>query len=241
MPINSIFCPHCGASNPSPLAACVSCGWLPVSLQNTQPLPTPRRRISRRTALGLAAGVGVLALGGSVWIGLTRKSHPPLLTYTGHHAAQITALTWSSDGNTIASGDSSGNVLVWDSASGETRLTCHQAHSGSISSVCWSPDGTSLLAGYDRALVMWDAQSGKSLLTTTHLTGPAAYSPQGNYSPCYLAYPLLIAACQDQNLVHVFPSTSLDTPIASLSTGPIGDLAFAPYEGIFDLAVVMTS
>jgi WD40 repeat protein len=170
---------------------------------------------------------GVLALGGGAWIWLTRqKPHPQLLLYTAHHGAQVTALTWSPDGNFLASGDIHGNILIWDTASGETVLTCQKNGTGSVSSVSWSPDGVSLLAGYTNMLVIWDTQRGKSLFSTLHLTGPAAYSVQGTYRPCYLLYSLLVAACQDQHLVQVFPSTSLNTPIASLNTGPVSELAF---------------
>ncbi len=179
----------------------------------------PDRGITRRTALfGFAVAVGAIAVGGGagIWYTSTRRSRPQLLTYTGHRGATITALTWSPDGNYIASGDANGTLLVWDTSTGATILACREPTANSVSSVSWSPDGTSILAGYTNMLVIWDAGSGKSTFTTAHLTGPAAYSPVGDYKPCYLIYPSLIAACQNQQSVLVFSSTSLNAPIASI-------------------------
>ncbi|HEU5228035.1 MAG TPA: hypothetical protein VFU49_09510 [Ktedonobacteraceae bacterium] len=201
-----------------------------------------KSRITRRTALlGLAGATGVVALGGGggMWYASTRR--PQLLTYTGHHGAPITALCWSPDGNSIASGDANGTVLIWDTATGATVLTCREPAANSVASVSWSPDGTSILAGYSNMLVIWDAQSGKNTFTTTHLTGPAAYSPVGDYKPCYLIYPALIAACQNQQSVFVFPSTSLKTPITSFDAGSIRTLAFDPADEALNLAFVTTS
>jgi WD40 repeat protein len=225
--------------------ACSFCDWRPAPISRAKRTLRERERqgnITRRTVLGLLGGAGVLALGGGSWIWLTRKPRPQLLLYTGHHGALINSITWSPDGNSIASGDIHGQIRVWDTASGTTALTCQKDGTGSVSSVAWSPDSTSLLAGYANMLVIWDAQSGKSTFTTTRLTGPAAYSSQGTYKQCYLAYPLLIAACQGGNSVQIFPSTSLNIPLVSINSGPISELAFNPdEEGSFGLAVIATS
>jgi WD40 repeat protein len=245
MPMNLYLCPRCGKGRPSPMDACSSCDWQPIpisSAKRNQPERERQRRITRRTALSLLGSAGVLALGSGAWIWLTRpKPHPQLLLYTAHHGAQVTALTWSPDGNSIASGDLHGTIRIWDTASGETLHTCQKEGAGSVSSVSWSPDGASLLAGSANMLAIWDMQSGKQSFSTSHLTGPAAYSVQGTYKPCYLLYPLLVAACQDQHLVQVFPSTALTTPIASLQIGSVSALAFNPHEYSPDLAVVTAS
>jgi WD40 repeat protein len=87
-------------------------------------------------------------------------------------------------------------------------------------------------------LVIWDVSSGKSTFTTTQLTGPAAYSPQGTYKQCYLAYQSLLAACQNQQSALVFPTSSLDAPITSFDSGSMSALAFAPGSESLALALV---
>jgi WD40 repeat protein len=238
----SFSCPRCGRIYPAPVTACESCGWVLVaeaSEEGGPPAPEQKRHISRRTVLlGLAGGAGAIALGGGGWIWYLKTRRPQLLTYTGHQGAAVTALVWSLDGNTIATGDANGVVRVWDAGTGETRQTCQMAEAQGVASLAWKPGGSSLLAGYSNMLAAWDAQSGKPTFTTTRLTGPAAYSLLGNYKPCYLAYPLLLAACQGQRVVQVFSVSSLDAPLAALDSGHITTLAFAPYEERLDLACI---
>ena len=194
--------------------------------------------LSRRSLLlGIAGAAGALALGSGagIWYVSTRTERPRLLTYKSHHGVPVTAFSWSPDGNYIASGDADGTVLVWDTATGATSLTCREAAAKSVVSVSWSPDGTSILAGYTNMLVIWSAQSGKKTFTTTHLSGPATYSPA---KPCILSYPCLIAACQNQQSVFVFPSTSLKAPITSFDPGNISTLAFDTQYNSLDLALI---
>lgn len=244
MPVPSYSCPCCGRTNRSQKNVCAYCGWVLVHSQMQKRnifVQEEKSAISRRVALlGLAGSIGAITLGVGVWTGYTliRKKHPQLLTYTGHHGIPIKALIWSPDGNSIATGDAHGTVHIWDTSTGTTTLTCQEPAAQSISSLAWSPDYTTLLAGHTNMLVNWDIQSGKALFTTTRLTGPAAYSPLGNYKPCYLLYPALLAACQNQQSVLVFPSDSLKTPITSFDPGSISALAFNPDVEALNLALV---
>lgn len=242
MSVAPVFCRYCGRANPPSTNSCLHCHRLiadPLIPERALSAKKSKHSITRRTALlGLAGSAGVIALGGGTWIWYARTRRPHLLTYTGHRGAQITALTWSPDGNSIASGDANGAMHIWDTSTGATLLTCREPAANSLSSLSWSPDGTSILTGYSNMLVIWDAQSGKNTFATSHLAGPAAYSPAGNYKPCYLLYPLLIAACQNQQSVLVFPSTSLKTPIASLASGSISTLAFDPAVEHLSLALI---
>jgi hypothetical protein len=242
MSLTSSSCPRCGLTSLAPIPTCASCGWsfvTPPIAAREPPAQEQKRRLSRRMVLlGLAASAGVLALGSGGWIWYLNARRPQLLTYTGHQGVQITALAWSPDGNAIASGDAQGTIHLWDPATGATRLTCQRAAAQRVMSLSWSPESPSVLAGYTNRLVIWDATSGKPTFTTTRLTGPAAYSTLGNYKPCYLAYSFLLAACQDQQAVVVFPASSLTTPLASIDSGGIRALAFAPVEEMRDLAFV---
>jgi hypothetical protein len=171
MSVDPLFCRYCGRVNPSIVSFCIHCNRFiahPRVPGNTLSAPEQKRGITRRTALlGLVGAVGAIALGGGagIWYASTastQTSRPQLLTYTGHRSAPITALTWSPDGNYIASGDANGTLLIWDTSTGETLLICREPATKSVSSVSWASDGTSILAGYINMLVIWDAQSGKA-------------------------------------------------------------------------------
>lgn len=249
MSMPSFPCPRCGRARLSPTDACGSCDRLLSDAHlaaRTAPAHEGKRRISRRTVLlGFAGGVGAIAVGSGMWSWYTHMNthmrRPQLLTYTGHEGAPITALAWSPDGDSIASGDVNGAMRVWDPATGATLLTCQTAAARSVASLSWAPDSPSILVGYANMLVIWDTRSGQPTFMTTRLTGPAAYSPLGNFKPCYLLYPLLLAACESQHSALVFPSTSLSAPLASLDSGSLHSLAFDPVMEQLHLALITAS
>lgn len=242
MSMSPFPCPRCGRTPTAQTRACGYCGASLVDPRPPAPGPPAREepwRISRRTALlGLAGVAGALALGSGGWLWYERTMRPQLLTYVGHRGASITALTWSPDGSAIASADATGITRIWDPATGATSVTCQASAANAVASLSWAPDGASVLAGYTNMLVIWDARSGKSTFTTDHLTGPATYSPLGDYKPCFLRYPLLLAACQNQQSVQVFSASSLSGPLATLDSGNIDALAFDPTIEHLGLALV---
>jgi WD40 repeat protein len=248
MSVGPFFCRHCGSANSSPTDSCSHCGQLIIDPRIPgKDLPAKEWKcgITRRTALrGFAGAASMIALGGGMWIWRAYTRRPQLLTYQGHHNAAVNALIWLPDGNSIASGDANGRLFIWDVATETTVLTCQEPSARSISSVSLSPDSTSILVGYTNMLVIWDAQSGKNIFATSHLTGPAAYSPQGDYKPCYMPYEMLIAACQNNNSptnsVLIFPANSLKSPIASINSGMINNLAFST-DGSQILALASSS
>jgi WD40 repeat protein len=65
------------------------------------------------------------------------------LTFTGHRQA-VRALAWSPDGSRLASGDVSGQVLVWDQ---QGRVLGRVQAAGPVRALAWSPDGGLLAIG----------------------------------------------------------------------------------------------
>ncbi len=80
------------------------------------------------------------------------------------HAAPVTALAQSTDGELLASGSSTGEVKVWAVSSGSCLRTFPAAHSGAVNSLAFSADCTHLLtASTDNTARIHGLRSGKTL------------------------------------------------------------------------------
>lgn len=93
---------------------------------------------------------------------------PPPTSYTYTRCSTIRsngiwAIAVSSDGRLIASGDSSGDVQIWDSSSHEAIGKANK-HGGCVFSVCFSPDSHWLLsASDDNTVRIWDCGTGQAV------------------------------------------------------------------------------
>ncbi len=92
--------------------------------------------------------------------------------YRGH-TSWVGALAWSPDGKYIATGGSdihnekSNTAQVWNSGTGQ-KLTSYTGHTGSITNIVWSSDGIHIIsAGDDGTVQVWEALSGKKILSLT--------------------------------------------------------------------------
>ncbi|MBW4523372.1 MAG: PD40 domain-containing protein [Scytolyngbya sp. HA4215-MV1] len=92
------------------------------------------------------------------------------------------SLDLSPDGQTIAVGDSSGNVYLWNIITTQLLAT-FAGHTGWVWSVTFSPDGKTLASGgTDSSVRLWDVQSGECLQMLTKHTGcvwSVSFSPDG--------------------------------------------------------------
>jgi RNA polymerase sigma factor (sigma-70 family) len=71
----------------------------------------------------------------------------------------VTALAFSPDGKTLATGHDGGTVRFWETASGKTRREW-QAHPDSVHSLAFSPDGKLFAsAGSDTTVLIWSANA----------------------------------------------------------------------------------
>jgi WD40 repeat protein/energy-coupling factor transporter ATP-binding protein EcfA2 len=69
----------------------------------------------------------------------------------------VSSVAFSPDGRTVAAGDSTGAVIVWDLGAPSRPGHLLEAHAGSVSSLAFSPDGRTLAAGsFDGRVVLWD-------------------------------------------------------------------------------------
>jgi WD40 repeat protein len=100
------------------------------------------------------------------------------------HTGYVTGLAFSSDGETLATGDSDKTARLWDAASGQLRATL-PGHGGRVDALAFSPDGT-LLATWDRwgdgRVRIWDVFS-RRLRTTLSADGSQVRQKVFTFSP----------------------------------------------------------
>ncbi len=90
-----------------------------------------------------------------------------------------TSVAWSPDGSRVACGGKRG-VLIIEAKTGRELLTFAGPTQGEVYGVAWSPDGKRLVSGgYDQLVRVWDALTGKELLTLRGHAGDVAASWPG--------------------------------------------------------------
>src|SRR5262245_59504028 len=78
------------------------------------------------------------------------------------HGATVTALAFSPDGRTLASGGQDQTIRLWNLATGEAREL--RGHDGSLTALAYSGDGKWLAsAGRDGTVLLWHAATGRLL------------------------------------------------------------------------------
>jgi WD40 repeat protein len=116
------------------------------------------RETDPRTALLLGIAAERLGPGGEAQASLvntltTTRYAGTLLDRT----SPVSSVAFSPDGRTVAAGDSTGTVIVWNLADPARPRHALAAHTGSVSSVAFSPDGRTLATGsFDGRVIVWD-------------------------------------------------------------------------------------
>jgi WD40 repeat protein len=73
----------------------------------------------------------------------------------GHRGA-VTTISYSGDGKLVASADTNREILVWDAAKKDVKISGWVFHTARVNSLAWSPDNTHLVSGsLDAALYVW--------------------------------------------------------------------------------------
>jgi WD40 repeat protein len=84
------------------------------------------------------------------------------------HESQVFAVSFRSDGSSLAVGEHNGNVTLWDARTWN-RIGRFAAHQRWARGVAFSPDGTLLAtAGWDGNVKVWDSVSGSLMWTGYH-------------------------------------------------------------------------
>ncbi len=87
-----------------------------------------------------------------------------VVTHKGH-TGDVTAVAFSPDGTTLASGDRDNTILLWDIGTRQHRIAL-TGHRGRITALTFSRDGATLVSGStDDTIRLWDTATGKHLDT----------------------------------------------------------------------------
>ena len=96
------------------------------------------------------------------------------------HSGWVESVTFSPNGQRLASGSHDATVKIWDTASGRCLETL-EGHSGWVGSVTFSPNGQRLASGsHDATIKIWDTASGRCLET---LKGHSDWVKSVTFSP----------------------------------------------------------
>jgi transducin (beta)-like 1 len=83
----------------------------------------------------------------------------PHSLFAGERFKDVTSVTWSPDGQFLATGCYDGLARVWDNQ-GNLR-TLLKEHTGPVFSLKWNKRGNYILSGsYDRRSIVWSAETG---------------------------------------------------------------------------------
>lgn len=107
------------------------------------------------------------------------EQHEIVLRLSGH-SEQLDSLTYSPDGQLIASGARNGELFLWDAATGE-EVRRLEGHTDAVNDLAFSPDGQRLLSGStDFGMILWNVATGEQIYRIeTGVVAAVAFSPDG--------------------------------------------------------------
>ena len=101
------------------------------------------------------------------------------------HTSEVTSVSFSPDGNTLASGATDVTVKLWDVATRRNIATL-RGHRNNVTSVSFSPDGSTLASGArDGTVKLWDVATRRNIATLEAHTSTrgvlsVSFSPDGS-------------------------------------------------------------
>jgi WD40 repeat protein len=169
------------------------------------------------TAEWVSAGSARLRL----WDAATGEEVAVLATAEGR---EFTAVAQAPDGQTLAAGDSAGNVRLFDLATRREREPL-EVPGASVTCLAFAPDGRALAAGYgmrrEYTVRLWDVAGRRAAVLRGHTADVwgVAYSPDGKS----------LVSCSGDRTVRLWdPATGQERAALDGFPSPVTAVAFAP-------------
>jgi WD40 repeat protein/predicted Ser/Thr protein kinase len=163
---------------------------------------------------------GKTDLRGWEWYYLLSLCHRDSLTLDNQSVSRE-AVTWSPDGEQLATIGSDATVRIWDCSTGQ-EILAFGGHDGPIEAVAWSPDGQFLATGSDDQTVkIWVAETGQEICAFRDHTASIrslAWSPCSRY----------IASAGEDLVVNVWDRTTRDRQATFRHPAGFGRIAWCP-------------
>jgi len=96
-------------------------------------------------------------------------------------ATGLLGLAWSPDGSRIVTGDTNGNLTIWDLITGEIIRTL-TGHTKRINAVAWNINDQIASSSIDGTVRVWDAATGREIRRYTRppiINTAIAWNPEG--------------------------------------------------------------
>lgn len=118
----------------------------------------------------------VIGIGTSLKLYQTNSNQPIILEDPGDkNPKRYNAIVFSPDGSIIASGDTAGNIKLWQVSDG-TILQKLNGHTAAIDTMAFSADGSMLISiSADNTLRIWNVADGTSLITINDVCAGTGY------------------------------------------------------------------
>jgi WD40 repeat protein len=142
------------------------------------------------------------------------------------HTEAVTSLSFSPDGQQLASSSGDRTVMIWDVATGKPAVTL-TGHTNKVFGVAWRADGAQLAsASQDRTVILWrpDANGAAMRLPVDDRVVTAlAYSPDGKR----------LAAASGADQVVIWERRDMRRVALSAHEGVVTSIAFSPDGTLF--------
>ena len=133
-------------------------------------------------------------------------------------------MSFSPDGQTLASGSADNTIRLWNVDTGRT-LKILQGHTDDVNSVSFSPDGQTLASGSaDNTVHLWDVETGNILRTLqghTNTVYSVSFSPDSQ----------LLASGSEDGTVLFWNLTPTDEPPMPPFDTPTDEPLMPPFDG----------
>jgi WD40 repeat protein len=140
------------------------------------------------------------------------------------HKAAVSAVAWTKDGKTLASGSYDNTVKLWEIPSGQLIATL-EGHTAPVHAVAWMADGKTLASGSsDKTIRVWKAPDKKPSSTKKVASDKASTKTEGNAAE---AERKPAAESADKSASEKKPSDALLFEFKG-HDGPVTHLAWAP-------------